>query len=336
MGRRNATIPWCRQTSMRLQPSLSKDKKGNFVTTYLVTGGCGFIGSHLVDSLVLSGSHVRVLDDLSSGILKNLNGNAELIRGTVTDPRTVAEVMHDVDGCFHLAAIASVERGNLDWFGTHRVNQSGTINVLEAARSANREHKIPVVYASSAAVYGDVLSASVTEDTATRPISAYGADKLGSELHAYVAAKAHGVPTCGLRFFNVYGPRQDPKSPYSGVVSIFSNRLKAGLPIEVFGDGLQTRDFVYVADVVCALLGAMQHANPRGKVFNVCTGRATSVNDLIAHISTILQQAPQVRYAAARIGEIQSSLGDPSRAAAELGFSASIDIANGLTRLLDL
>jgi UDP-glucose 4-epimerase len=188
---------------------------------YLVTGGCGFIGSHLVDALCRAGHSVRILDDLSTGSLAYTPCSVEVIRGDVADLYSVKIAMRDVDGCFHLAAVASVERCNLDWPGTHRTNLAGTVAVFDAAR----KRSTPVVYASSAAVYGnnpDVL----TEDAVPRPISAYGADKLGCELHGSVAHRVHRVPNCGLRFFNVYGPRQDPNSPYSGVITIFSNRIR--------------------------------------------------------------------------------------------------------------
>ncbi len=175
--------------------------------TYLVTGGCGFIGSHLAEALLGAGHRVRVLDDLSSGRLANLPQGAAFIQGDVTDPAAVRAALAGVNGCFHLAAIASVERGAQDWAGTHKANQTGTVMLLEAIRRSGR--RIPFVYASSAAVYGDCQSLPLTEASATRPLSAYGADKLGCELHARVASASFAIPTAGLRFFNVFGPRQD-------------------------------------------------------------------------------------------------------------------------------
>ncbi len=246
------------------------------MSTYLVTGGCGFIGSHLADSLLADGHAVRILDDLSTGKRANKPEAATLIEADVADPRAVVRAMEGVDGCFHLAAIASVERANRDWLGTHRVNLSGTITILEAARGG----PIPVVYASSAAIYGDNPALPLAETAAPRPLSAYGADKLGCELHARVAGRVHGIPTTGLRFFNVYGPRQDPLSPYSGVISIFCERLRGGRGVTIFGDGGQTRDFVFVADVVRALRAALRRVSTEAGVFNVCTGRASSVRDL--------------------------------------------------------
>ena len=195
------------------------------MATYLVTGGCGFIGSHLCSALRGAGHRVRVLDDLSTGVAANLAPGADLVRGDVADAGLVRRAMDGAAGCFHLAAIASVERGTRDWLGTHRVNLSGAVAVLEAAA---RLGGVPVVYASSAAVYGDCEALPLAEDAPTRPLSAYGADKLGCEQHARVAGVVHGVPTLGLRFFNVFGPRQDPGSPYSGVISIFCERLSRG------------------------------------------------------------------------------------------------------------
>ena len=176
---------------------------------YLVTGGAGFIGSHLADALLAAGHTVRVLDDLSTGAVANLDPRCVLIEGDVADEAIVAGAMDGVDGVFHLAAIASVQRGNEAWGETHRVNQTGTITVLDRARACGR---VPVVYASSAAIYGTVVGVA-TEALRPAPRTAYGADKFGSELHAQVGWLVHGVPSAGFRFFNVYGPRQDPASP---------------------------------------------------------------------------------------------------------------------------
>jgi UDP-glucose 4-epimerase len=300
---------------------------------YLVTGGCGFIGSHLCEALLADGNHVRILDDLSTGRLANKPPAAELIEGDVADAALVARVMAGIEGCFHLAAIASVERGNEDWLGSHRANLTGAITVFDAARRAGGA-PIPVVYASSAAVYGDNPAVPLAEDAAPRPLSAYGADKLGCELHARVAFHVHGVPNVGLRFFNVFGPRQDPKSPYSGVISIFCDRLRAGQEIAIFGDGLQTRDFVYVGDVVAALLAAMRVMPKGSPIFNVCTGRSTSVLDLAETIGALCGAAPRIALHPPRAGEIRVSLGDPGAAARVLGVAAATDLRTGLQRTL--
>ena len=301
--------------------------------TYLITGGAGFIGSHLADALLADGHDVRVLDDFSTGRRANLDPRCRVLVGDVADPAVLAQAMAGVAGCFHLAAIASVARGNADWRGTHHTNQSGSIAVFEAARDAGR---IPVVYASSAAVYGDLGDAVAREDAVCAPRTAYGADKLGSELHGRVAWGVHGVPTLGLRFFNVYGPRQDPSSPYSGVVSIFAARLARGEGITLHGDGGQTRDFVFVADVVARLLAAMARLGraPGAAVLNVCTGRATSVRDLAGTLARLLGRTPQIAHGPARPGDIARSLGDPARARELLGVSAATTLEQGLAALL--
>ena len=299
---------------------------------YLVTGGCGFIGSHLADSLLAKGHRVRVLDNLSTGKRENLSPQAELIVGDVADREAVEHSLKDVDGCFHLAAVASVERCNRDWLGTHRTNLTGTITILDAARKNDSRGAIPVVYASSAAVYGDQSQMPIAESALTQPLSAYGADKLGCELHARVATLVHGVPTVGMRFFNVYGPRQDPKSPYSGVISIFCDRLGRSMPITIFGDGQQVRDFVYVGDVVRALCTAMESVSPTPLVLNVCTGIATTIVELANTIAGIWGQQPVIDFAPRRDGDIRASIGDARQALAQLGFAAQTPIAAGLTQ----
>jgi UDP-glucose 4-epimerase len=301
------------------------------MTTWLVTGGAGFIGSHLCEALLARGDAVRVLDDLSTGKRENLPSGAVLIEGDVADPTAVRDAMAGVAGCFHLAAIASVERGITDWLGTHRVNLTGAISVFDAARPA----RIPVIYASSAAVYGDVADVPITEATACRPLSAYGADKLGCELHARVATRVHGIPTVGLRFFNVYGPRQDPRSPYSGVISIFCERIRRGAPIDVFGDGGQTRDFVYVSDVATALLAAMRLEPPDAPVFNVCTGIATSVLDLARVIAELAGERLEGRHLPPRAGEIRHSTGSRALSRQALALAEPMSLHDGLGKVLD-
>ncbi len=312
------------------------------MSRYLVTGGAGFIGSHLCDALVARGDDVQVLDDLSTGTRSNLPAAVGLIEGDVADRTVVERAMQDVDGCFHLAAIASVEKGATDWLGTHRTNLTGTVTVFEAIRRQAR--RIPVVYASSAAVYGDSATVPIAESADRAPLSAYGADKYGCELHARVAGHVHGIPAVGLRFFNVYGPRQDPRSPYSGVISIFCERISAGAPISIYGDGRQTRDFVYVADVVVALLAAMalQPASAPGSgpgiinspVFNVCTGIATSVDALARLIADLSGKSLAIVSRPLRAGEIRHSLGVPDLADATLHLPPRVALRDGLADVL--
>jgi UDP-glucose 4-epimerase len=301
---------------------------------YLVTGGCGFIGSHLVDALLGLGHDVVVLDDLSTGKRSNLDPSARLIIGDVAEAALTRDAAAGIDGCFHLAAIASVERSNQDWLGTHRANQTATITVFDALKAS----RVPVVYASSAAVYGAAAAERLAETLSPQPLTAYGADKLGSELHARVASQVHGISSIGLRFFNVYGPRQDPHSPYSGVISVFLDRLAAAQPITIHGDGLQTRDFIYVADIVAHLLRAMQRVQAGeatgAAIYNVCTGAASSVLDIAQILSRLLDVPADIRHGPPRAGDMRRAIGSPDRASRDLGLTAAIAIEQGLGRLI--
>jgi UDP-glucose 4-epimerase len=296
---------------------------------YTVTGGAGFIGSHLVDALVAQGHEVVVLDDFSTGNIDNLNPAARLIRGDTTDPGTVKEALKASDGCFHLAAIASVQRGNEEWLRCHRVNLGGTVAVLDASRAAGG---IPVVYASSAAIYGDTDGAIATEERFPTPITAYGMDKLGSELHASIGWLMHRVPTFGCRFFNVYGPRQNPSSPYSGVISIFLARALAERELIINGDGEQFRDFIHVADIVTRLVAAMGLLQQKREAYvaNFCTGQGTTIISL-AHLIANLVPAPIViLHGPPRIGDIRHSIGLADRANSLLGIKQYIPLRLGI------
>jgi UDP-glucose 4-epimerase len=303
---------------------------------FLVTGGAGFVGSHLVDALVRQGHRVRVLDDLSSGHRHNLPPQIEFLYGDVTDPTAVEQAFAGIDACFHLAAIASVIRSNADLLRTHQINLTGTLNILDRARRYRHRRTIPVVYASSAAIYGDCADVPIGEHAPVAPISAYGADKAACELHARVAGAAHETPTVGLRFFNLYGPRQDARSPYSGVIALFACRLAQGEPVEIFGDGDQVRDFTYVGDAVVALCRALPAASTEAPIFNVCTGRGTSVRTLAEIMAQLHQTHTAAYYSPARSGEVRTSIGDPRRAAEQLGFTAETMLADGLAATLDL
>lgn len=298
--------------------------------TWLITGGAGFIGSHLVDALIAAGDRVRVLDDLSSGKAEHVPDGALFIRGSVTDRALVQRAVRGVDGVFHLAAIASVARCAEEWVGTHEVNQTGTITILDAAHRAGN---LPVVYASSAAVYGDLARDALSETDMTDPRSAYGCDKLGSELHARIARRTLGTPTLGLRFFNVYGPRQDGSSPYSGVISVFRRRLRTGEPLVLNGDGQQTRDFVYVADVVAALIAGMTRLPDLPQALNVCTGGSISVRALAVMLCEIARVPAALCYGPAKTGDIIHSRGDPMLMAGSLGLRCRTSIRDGLKRL---
>lgn len=300
------------------------------MAAFLVTGGCGFIGAHLAANLIARGDVVRVLDDLSTGAERNLPRGAQLIIGDVADPLLVREAAAGVDGVFHLAAVVSVERCRQDWLAAHRTNLSGTIAVFEALRG----RRVPIVYASSAAVYGEQAMLPITEHATPRPRSAYGADKLAAELHACVAGIVHGIPSLGLRFFNVFGPGQDPGSPYSGVVSIFCDRLCRGAGVEIHGDGEQTRDFVHVGDAVAALIAGMAAATAEAPVVNVCTGRPVSVHQLAETIAGACNIDARISFRPPRAGDIRHSCGDPTRMRSMLGAREPRSLEDGIAEVL--
>eukprot|EP00931_Biecheleriopsis_adriatica_P081795 TRINITY_DN55130_c0_g1_i1.p1 TRINITY_DN55130_c0_g1~~TRINITY_DN55130_c0_g1_i1.p1 ORF type:complete len:333 (-),score=55.71 TRINITY_DN55130_c0_g1_i1:26-994(-) len=307
--------------------------------TYLVTGGAGFIGSHLVEALLArdADTKVKVFDDLSTGNKSNLpdDSRVSFTQGDIADVDLMRSVMKGCDGVFNLAAVASVQRSNEDWLGTHRANLTGTITVFDVARTASSTGgPIPVIYASSAAVFGANQQCPQSEDSATIPLTAYGADKLACELHARVASHVHGVKSCGFRFFNVYGARQDPSSPYSGVIAIFASRLSAGKGITIFGDGKQCRDFVYVKDVVKYLMAAMFDVQLTGaEVFCICTGRTTTLLQLAETLGEVIGAKADISHGPERVGDIRTSFGDPAKLKAKFGFGADTMLKDGLVEM---
>lgn len=296
---------------------------------YLVTGGCGFIGSHLVEKLLEEGHNISVLDDLSSGKRENIPASVKFIRGTITDPSVVEECFENIDGCFHLAAIASVQKSVENWAGTHEVNLTGTINIFNAARAK----RTPVLYVSSAAIYGDNPRLPLSENELPHPLTAYGADKLGCEHHGYVASKVFGIPTVGFRLFNIYGPRQDPRSPYSGVISIFMDRISKGQAVTIFGDGTQNRDFVYVKDVARIFALAMEGLHKgqnNGEVFNVARDTAVTIKDLANIIGECAGSKTQIVHEAPREGDIKNSRGSTAKLEKAFGTRPEVDLKAGL------
>jgi UDP-glucose 4-epimerase len=301
----------------------------------LVTGGAGFIGSHLVGRLVACGQPVRVLDDFSTGKIENLAGvlgSVEVLTGDVRDPDAVRSAADGAQVLFHLAAIASVQRSIADPAETLAVNLGGTLNVLEAARAAGCRR---VVFASSAAVYGDAAASPTTEAEPPLPLSPYAITKLTGEQLCAVYTRLHGLETVSLRFFNVFGPRQDPSSPYSGVISRFVSALLDGERPVVFGDGRQTRDFVYVTDVVDALLLAATAPQATGGAFNVATGRGVSVNDTLRVLATLTRARRPPRHEPARAGDIRHSVADIDAARRAFGYEATVSLADGLARTIE-
>jgi UDP-glucose 4-epimerase len=301
---------------------------------YVVTGGCGFIGRHLVAALVQRGAQVVVLDDLSNSTATGLPPQVDLVVGSVADPERVAQVMAQADGCFHLAAIASVPECQQNWLRAHQVNSGGTVTVLNAARQTTDRAAVPVVFASSAAVYGDQSIFPITEQAQTLPQSVYGADKLASEVSGTVAASSFNVPFTALRFFNVYGPGQNPSSPYSGVISKFVEQALAGRRQTIFGDGGQTRDFVHVTDVVRHLMAAMDTPKSEARILNVCSAQETTINELAQMICDLASSSAEIVYAPHQGFEIVRSLGDNSSSRAALGLVADHPLSAGLAELI--
>jgi UDP-N-acetylglucosamine/UDP-N-acetyl-alpha-D-glucosaminouronate 4-epimerase len=298
----------------------------------LVTGGAGFIGSHLVERLLREGHAVRVLDDFSTGKRENLgfagpHDRLELVTGDIRDARVVEDGLRDVDGVFHQAALVSVPRSVEAPELSCDINAHGTARVLDAARRGGVRR---VVAASSAAVYGDTTERPVSEATPPRPQSPYGVDKLYLEQLCALYHALYGIETVPLRYFNVFGPRQDPSSPYSGVISIFVARLLAGEVVTIFGDGEQTRDFTYVADVVEANMRAMFGAYAGPAPLNVGTGGRTTLRELLQILADLVDVEPHVEYAAARAGDIRHSCADVAAIRTALGYVPRWTLRAGL------
>lgn len=303
--------------------------------SYLVTGGAGFIGSHLVDALLGRGDNVRVLDNLSTGRVANVATAADFVEGDIRDPSLLTECLSGVDGCFHLAAVSSVHGSPEVLTRAHEVNLVGARNVFDAVgERAAAGSTIPVVFASSAAVYGDIDTVPVSEQAACAPISTYGADKLAVETYARTVCEKSDVPSIGLRLFNVYGPRQDPSSPYSGVINVFLGRLVRGNPVEIYGDGNQVRDFVYVDDAVRHFLAAMDSLTSGSQVFNVCTGRCITINQLHTVLKELTGAGGSPLYKPARAGDIKLSVGDPRAAVERFSIRADTGLRDGLQSTL--
>ncbi len=301
----------------------------------LVTGGAGFIGSHLVDALLARGYSVRVLDNLSMGKLTNLpldNPQLQFIEGDVADAAVVAQAVAGCEAVAHLAAVASVQASVDDPVATHQSNFVGTLNVCEAMRLYGVKR---VLFASSAAVYGNNGEGqAIDEATAKAPLTPYAADKLASEHYLDFYRRQHGLEPAIFRFFNIFGPRQDPSSPYSGVISIFTQRVQQGLPISVFGDGEQTRDFFYVEDLVVLLTQALTASQAVEGAVNVGWNQAVSLNQLLAQIGGLCGGLPDVQYQAPRAGDIRHSRADNRRLQAQYQLPTATPIGEGLRRLL--
>lgn len=303
--------------------------------TQLVTGGAGFIGSHVATALVERGDQVRVLDNLSSGFARNLGhlgDQVALLEADVCDPRAVADACRGVDTVFHLAALASVPASVRDPLASHAACATGTVNVLTAAHTAGVRR---VVLAASSAAYGNLPYAAKRESDPLDPLSPYAAAKIASEQYCAAFTKALDLQTASLRYFNVYGPRQDPQSEYSAVIPIFVSKMLAGERPTIFGDGEQSRDFVYVADVVQANLLAAERGEAVGRVFNVGTGRRFTLLQLIAELNELLGTNVQPIHAEPRPGDVRESLADITAARGRLGYEPRVSLREGLERSID-
>lgn len=297
----------------------------------LVTGGAGFIGSHLVDALVVRRVDVVVLDNLSTGKRENIahhKEGVEFIEGSVAHAHDVERAMWGCDTVFHLAAVASVPKSVEHPLETHETNVTGTLTVFETAKRLG-VHK--VVYASSSAVYGDLPEHPKHEESPCGPTTPYGLHKKMGEEYAKLYHELFGLSSIGLRFFNVYGPRQDASSPYSGVISLFSKLLREGKTPTIYGDGEATRDFVFVEDVVAALIASAE-SNIRCDVFNIGTGQETSINTLAATLNDVCGTTTKPQHADTRAGDIKQSCADISKAQKALNFDPQTSLKDGLAK----
>ena len=301
----------------------------------LVTGGAGFIGSHLVEELVRRGRPVRVLDDLSTGLRANLSHvpNVELIEGSLTDVAAVARAVHGAGVVYHLGALASVARSVEAPLNTHAACATGTVNLLDAARKSGVRR---VVYAASSSAYGGHSSpGGQTEDLPVAAKSPYAAAKLAGELYVQAFAQTYGLETVRLRFFNIFGPRQRSDSPYSGVIALFTAAMAAGRSPTIHGDGQQSRDFTFVANAVQALTRAADAEEVSGNVYNVGTGRSITVLELVAALNNILGTNVAPTFAPTRAGDVKFSKADVRRTRAELGYDPTVSFEDGLRRTVE-
>jgi len=303
------------------------------MASYLVTGGAGFIGSHLAEELLRRGHRVRVVDNLVTGKRRNLDqiSAADFVEGDLADRSVAERAAAGVDYVLHQAAIPSVPRSVNDPITSNTANVTSTLNLLVAARDAGVKR---LVYAGSSSAYGNTAALPKREDMPANPLSPYALQKFVGEQYGRLFTELYGFPTVTTRYFNVFGPRQDPGSPYSGVISLFATALPAGKQPTIYGDGEQTRDFTYIANVVDGVLKACEAPKAAGQVVNVATGQRISLNDLLRTLNTIVGSNLQAIYKDARAGDVRDSQADISKAKALLGYSPSVDLEEGLRRTL--
>lgn len=301
----------------------------------LVTGGAGFIGSHIVYTLVDAGHTVRVLDNLCTGSLKNLepvSDRIEFLQGSVTDSIAVQEALSGVERVFHQAALASVPLSLEKPLETHDACATGTLNMLHWSVKAKVKR---FVYAASSSAYGDQPTSSKRETDLPMPLSPYAVAKLTGEYYCQAYYHSFGLETVGIRYFNVYGPRQDPNSPYSAVIPLFVSHILQGQPALIYGDGLQSRDFTFVANVVHGNLLAAERPNIGGRVINVADGRQTTLLQLLEYLGEMLGYRPKIEHLPARVGDVRESLADITQARRLLGYEPQVGLEEGLKRTID-
>jgi nucleoside-diphosphate-sugar epimerase len=301
---------------------------------YLVTGGAGFIGSHLTEELLRRGEQVRVVDSLITGHRKNLAhlSGIDFLEGDLADLAVAKRAVEGIDYVLHQAAIPSVPRSVDDPITSNRANIDSTLNVLVAARDAGVKR---VVYAGSSSAYGNTPTLPKHEDMPTSPLSPYALQKLVGEQYMQMFTTLYGLETVTIRYFNVFGPRQDPSSPYSGVISVFAKALLENAAPTIYGDGEQTRDFTYVANVVDGVLRAVKAPEASGKVVNVATGSRISLNTLFETMRDAVGSRVEVKYGSLRHGDVKDSLADITRARTLLGYEPSVSLEAGLKKTLD-
>jgi UDP-N-acetylglucosamine/UDP-N-acetylgalactosamine 4-epimerase len=303
--------------------------------SYLVTGGAGFIGSHIVEELVRRGEHVRVLDNFSTGKRENLAPyleQIELIEGDIRSYHIVREVVEGADYIFHQGALPSVPRSINDPITTNEVNVGGTLNILDAARDAGVKR---VVYASSSSVYGENAALPKQEDMMPQPISPYAVAKLTGEKYCHVFSRTYGLETVSLRYFNVFGPRQDPQSAYSAFIPKFIVGMLEGMGLTIDGDGMQSRDFTFISNVVQANLLATEADGVSGEVFNVACGGCMSLNEIVENLRQILGCDGNIVNGPSRSGDVPMSLADIGQAKQRLGYKPVVPVRDGLEKTVE-
>jgi nucleoside-diphosphate-sugar epimerase len=302
---------------------------------YLITGGAGFIGSHLVKHVLGAGGNVRVVDNLSTGFAKRLSqirDSVQLVTADLADNSVAAEVVKDVDYVLHQAAVPSVQRSVVDPVGTNRSNVTATLNLLENSRKAGVRR---FVYAASSSAYGDTEVLPKSEDMPANPLSPYALQKWLGERYCKLYHELYGLETVSLRYFNVFGPGQDPYSEYSAVVPKFTTKLLAKEPITVYGDGEQSRDFTYIDNVIQANLLALRAPNAPGEVCNIGCGQSVTLNQLIQILEELLKVRAQVTYAPAKPGDVRHSLADITKATRVLGYVPETEVEEGLRKTVE-